>query len=125
MSINFSNFFVFCRKIITEGSVLKLKIKELREEYRLTQKELADKIANVQRNVSNWENGTSEPDCETIVKLADLFNVSLDELFGRDKYNMEDISFGDETSQPLLRTFRMLSAEQRTAVINLINAFKK
>ncbi len=46
---------------------MKLKIRELREEYQLTQKELAQKISNVQRNVSNWENGTSEPDCETIL----------------------------------------------------------
>ncbi|MDE5722112.1 MAG: helix-turn-helix domain-containing protein [Clostridia bacterium] len=125
MSINLSNFFVLCRKIITEDNVLKLKIKELREEYRLTQKELADKISNVQRNVSNWENGTSEPDCETIVKLADLFDVSLDELFGRDKYNKEDVSLGSEATQPLLRTFRMLTAEQRAAILDLIKAFKK
>ena len=104
---------------------MKLKIKELREEYSLTQKELADKISNVQRNVSNWENGTSEPDCETIVKLADLFDVSLDELFGRDKYNKEDVSLGSEATQPLLRTFRMLTAEQRAAILDLIKAFKK
>ena len=62
---------------------MKLKIKEYREELQLTQKQLADKIANVQRNVSNWENGASEPDCETIVKLADLFDITIDELFGR------------------------------------------
>lgn len=63
---------------------MKLKIREYREELQLTQKELAEKIGNVQRNVSNWENGASEPDCETIVKLADLFDISIDELFGRD-----------------------------------------
>ncbi len=62
---------------------MKLKIKELREELQLTQTELAEKIGNVQRNISNWENGTNEPDCETIIKLADFFNVSLDELFLR------------------------------------------
>lgn len=62
---------------------MKLRIKELREEYSLTQKELAQKLSNVQRNVSNWENGASEPDCETILKIAELFGVSIDELFGR------------------------------------------
>ena len=63
---------------------MKLKIRELRQQEQLTQKEVADKIYNVQRNVSNWENGTSEPDCESLVKLANLFDVSLDELFNRD-----------------------------------------
>ena len=39
-----------------------IRIKELREEFGLTQKELAAKIGNVQRNISHWENGSSEPD---------------------------------------------------------------
>ena len=65
---------------------MKLKIKELREEFGMTQKELANKLSNTQRNISNWENGVSEPDCETILKIADLFEVSLDELLQR-KHN--------------------------------------
>ena len=60
-----------------------LKIKELREELYLTQVQLAEKLNTSQRNVSNWENGSTEPDCATIVKIADFFEVSLDELFGR------------------------------------------
>ena len=62
---------------------MKLRIKEYREEMQLTQRELAEKIGNVQRNISNWENGASEPDCETMVRLVELFEISLDELFGR------------------------------------------
>jgi len=63
---------------------MKLRIKELREEFMMTQKELAQKIENEQRNISNWENGASEPDCETILKIAQVFNVSIDELFGKE-----------------------------------------
>ncbi|MBQ7913830.1 MAG: helix-turn-helix transcriptional regulator, partial [Clostridia bacterium] len=63
---------------------MKLRIKELREELQLTQKELAEKIGNVQRNISNWESGASEPDCETILKLSEIFDVTIDELFGRE-----------------------------------------
>ena len=62
---------------------MRLMIKEYREELQLTQKQLAEKINNLQRNVSNWEKGTSEPDCDTIVKLADIFDISIDELYGR------------------------------------------
>lgn len=64
---------------------MRLLIKEFREEARYTQSELAQKLGNAQRNISNWESGASEPDCETIVQLADLFGISLDELFGREK----------------------------------------
>ncbi len=43
-----------------------LRIREYREELQLSQSELAKRISNVQRNVSNCENGISEPDCATI-----------------------------------------------------------
>ncbi len=62
---------------------MNLKIRELREERYLTQKQLGDKIGSAQKNVSNWENGVTEPDLASIVRLADFFEVTLDELFGR------------------------------------------
>ena len=59
-----------------------LRIREYREELQLSQSELAKRISNVQRNVSNWENGISEPDCATILKLAEIFEITIDDLFG-------------------------------------------
>lgn len=103
---------------------MRLKIKELREEYRITQKELAQRIDNVQRNVSNWENGTSEPDCETILRLAELFDVSIDELFGRE-YSPAATVGADDAQETLVLSglIRRLNAEQRNAVKNMILAF--
>ncbi len=93
---------------------MKLKIKELREEYGLTQKELAQKLSNVQRNVSNWENGASEPDCETILKIAELFGRS---------FSPEPVRLDTESDYALLRTLRKLTPAQKSAVKNLIDAF--
>ena len=56
------------------------KIRELREEAQLTQSELARELSTSQRNVSNWETGTSEPDLATVCALADFFGVSCDEI---------------------------------------------
>lgn len=100
---------------------MRLKIKELREEMQMTQKELADKVNNMQRNVSNWENGTSQPDLETIVKLADAFEVTLDELFGRIA-----LPAGVQPStaeQQLLRAFRRLPAEKRQVFLQFLETF--
>lgn len=69
---------------------MKLKIIEFRKELQLSQRELAEKIKTSQRNISNWENGEFEPDCEAIVRLADTFDVTIDELFGRETYNHDD-----------------------------------
>ena len=52
------------------------RLRELREEKGISQKELG-KLFNVAQNtISNWENGTREPDTKTLVKLAELFECS-------------------------------------------------
>lgn len=61
------------------------RLKELREELGLTQEELGKRI-NVSRTaVSGWEIGSSEPNILNLIKLSDIFNVSLDYLLGRTK----------------------------------------
>lgn len=55
-------------------------LKFYREKHKLTQKQLAEKIGYTEKSVSKWENGSGLPTLEMIAKLADLFEVSLDEL---------------------------------------------
>ncbi len=102
---------------------MKLRIKELREEYQMTQKELAQKISNVQRNVSNWENGTSEPDCQTILMIAEMFDVSIDELFGREYSPVVATDNNNDDISALTRLIRRLNGEQRIALKNMLLAF--
>ncbi len=63
--------------------MLSKKIKELRLKNNLTQKDLADKLFVTPQAVSRWENGDAEPSATTIDAMAKIFNVSVDELFGR------------------------------------------
>ena len=60
------------------------RLKTLRKEKKLTQKELAEQIGIKQNSYSDWETGKSEPSFENLIKLADLLEVSLDWLFGRE-----------------------------------------
>lgn len=101
-----------------------LKIKEFREELQLTQRELAEKIGSLQRNVSNWENGVNEPDCETILQLAELFNVSVDELFGRDFAYVErtPVKSVDHT---ILKYVQYLSETQKYALLQFLKELLK
>ncbi len=50
----------------------------------LTQGELAAKLCGKKSLVSNYENGYSTPDIFTLCKLADIFDITLDELVGRE-----------------------------------------
>ncbi len=103
------------------GVFMQLKIKELREENGLTQKKLAELLGNAQRNVSNWESGASEPDCETIVKLADVFGVTIDELFGREPTDAPP-TFKHSTLPDIFFT---LSDSQLHAVVELVKSLRR
>ena len=61
------------------------KIKELRKEKKLTQKELAEKLKIGQASISEWEKDLYEPTASAIKSLALFFNVSADYLLGLEK----------------------------------------
>lgn len=67
---------------------MKIKLDEtlrrLRTERRMSQKELADRLSVSPQSVSRWENGQAYPDMETLPRLADIFQVSVDRLLGRE-----------------------------------------
>lgn len=58
------------------------KLKSLRIEKKLTQKQVADRIALAISAVSSYESGTRYPSYEVIAKLACIFHVSTDYLLG-------------------------------------------
>ena len=59
------------------------KIAYFRKKMELTQEELADQLEISSQAVSNWETEQNNPDEDVLIKLADIFNVTLDELFDR------------------------------------------
>ncbi|WP_143989446.1 helix-turn-helix domain-containing protein [Streptococcus oralis] len=61
------------------------RLRKARKSKRLTQQEIADLVHVNRVTYTNWEKGKREPSFENLVKLADLLDVSLDWLFGRDK----------------------------------------
>lgn len=56
------------------------KILSLRTARGMSQDDLAEKLEVSRQSVSKWETGQSTPDLDKIIKLADLFGVSMDEL---------------------------------------------
>jgi transcriptional regulator with XRE-family HTH domain len=56
------------------------KIKELRDTHGWTQNELADKLGTDGRMISHYEKGKNIPSADILIKIAELFNVSIDYL---------------------------------------------
>ena len=60
-------------------------IKQLRQEQKITQKDLANALGVTQRKISFMETGTTEPSLKDIKALCKYFNVSADYLLGLPK----------------------------------------
>ena len=73
------------------------KIKQYREERKMTQRDISE-ILNVEPGtISKYESGMLEPNIESIKKLAELFEISIDELLadGEEKFDVSKINVLD------------------------------
>ena len=61
---------------------MKLRLAYLRRNAKMSQKDLAEKIGSTASTISKYENGTLEPNLDTLERMADLFGVSMDFLLG-------------------------------------------
>ena len=80
------------------------KLKEARIKTKMTQEQVADALFVSRQTISNWENEGSFPDIVSVVKLSDLFSVSLDELLKGDNEMLEHL----EESTNVVRSNRRL-----------------
>ena len=56
------------------------RLKELRVEKGLSQQKLGELLGFCNQTISFWENGSREPDLDTLVEIAHCFDVSIEEL---------------------------------------------
>lgn len=77
------------------------RIKELREDKNLKQDDLADLLGITRSAISSYETNTNTPSVEVLIKIADIFSVSLDYLTCRTK-EMYNISLLDKNDRTLI-----------------------
>ena len=84
-------------------------INKLRKKNNMTQEALADAIGVSAQAVSKWERGVANPDLYLIPALAELFDVSSDELLGLPTKNTEvEIGYNEKLEQRLLYLERVV-----------------
>ncbi|WP_036085068.1 helix-turn-helix domain-containing protein [Leptospira noguchii] len=104
------------------------RIKKLRQERNWTQEELASRLGVQQKQVSAYERGVNFPSTEVLIKLAEVFDVSLDYLAFDKAANTSKVDVKD---RELLRYFeaidQMEEKEKQTVkeILNLILVQKK
>ena len=69
-------------------------IKQIRQDNKLTQKELADKLGVTYQAVSKWENGKNVPDVSILKEMSKMFNIDIDEILDGEKKNKKNNIYG-------------------------------
>ena len=57
-------------------------MKQLRKSKHISQAVIAELLGVSQRTISHYENGTCQPNIESLCKLADIFEITIDDLVG-------------------------------------------
>ena len=104
------------------------RLRQLRQKAKLRQEDMA-RLLNIHRTAyTKYETDCAAPDWEGLLKLADIFDVTVDYLLGRDlpkdraAYFLRDdddvVIELNEQEKLLLVAFRRLSSDQREHVVN-------
>ena len=100
------------------------RLKDARVKAGLTQEQVAQEVMVSRQTISNWENGKSLPDILSIMKLSDLYQISLDELLKGDTKMKEkiekDVNVAKANKRLVLTTAIILFV---VAIIYLISIF--
>ncbi|WP_343337344.1 hypothetical protein TPELB_23890 [Terrisporobacter petrolearius] len=102
-------------------------LKDLRTEFNMSQSELAKKLDISPSTVGMYEQGRRYPDFDTLIKISEFFNVSLDFLLGKTLIRNEQNTSLNLTKKQLkaLELASQYSDEEFETIIKLINTIKK
>lgn len=102
-------------------------LKELRMESGLKRSELARLTGIHQNTIANYENETRQAPYETLILFADFFDVSLDDLLGRDRSVPKDRNAAVFTAKEkrLVTRFRGLNEEDKARVEDYLSVLER
>ena len=98
------------------------RIKQLRLEHDMSQRDLSEKIGCSQKSIDYWEKGAAEPTARFICALADCFECSADYLLGRedDFGNVSVVRELTERERIILQLYGKLSVERQQAAFDYL-----
>lgn len=65
--------------------MINMNLKRLRQQYNFTQEQLAEELGVSRQVIAKWEKGESTPDIHFCIKLAELYDVTIDNLVNYDE----------------------------------------
>lgn len=107
-----------------------LRLKEIRNECQCSQLKLSEQLGVSRSTVAMWENGSSQPDNDMLIRIADIFGVSTDYLLGKTEtkkapaQSVDAITF-DDFAYAMHNEAKDLSPENKQKLLELAQFFKE
>lgn len=104
-------------------------LKKLREDASISQKALADAIGVSQQSVNKYENHNIEPDIETLIRIADFFETSVDYLIGHTsvRRKIEEVHVFELNGHEgkVMEQYRSLTSKQKACVDVVMDSYSE
>lgn len=101
------------------------RLRKLRTERGLTQTRLAELLHTSPRVYNRWETGAATPQFDTLVQIADILQVSLDELAGRKEPSDKAIIHNPKLHELYQRVDDLTDEDQQALVVLLDSLVKR
>ena len=107
-----------------------LRLKEIRNEYQYSQLKLSEQLGVSRSAVAMWESGSSQPDNDMLLRIADIFGVSTDYLLGKTDIkkaptqSVDAITF-DGFTYAMHNEAKDLTPENKQKLLELAQFFKE
>lgn len=117
MSINLGGEDMFCNRL-----------KDLREEAKISQSYLAKQLYVSQQTVAKWELNKTTPNPDMLIKIADYFDVTVDYLIGRNEFSIDSSRevLLPSDNKKVLNYYNRLNQEDKEWIIGkMIDAYRQ
>lgn len=96
------------------------KIISERKKCKLSQEDLAEKLGITRQTISNWELNETSPDLKQASKLCDIFNISLDELTGKENAILTRLDKTENNSKLIIKLVKTVGITLGTLIFILL-----
>ena len=96
------------------------KIISERKKCKLSQEDLAEKLGITRQTISNWELNETSPDLNQASKLCDIFNLSLDELTGKENAILTKLDKTESNSKLIIKLVKTVGITLGTLIFILL-----
>ena len=96
------------------------KIISERKKCKLSQEDLAEKLGITRQTISNWELNETSPDLKQASKLCDIFNISLDELTGKESAILTKLDKTESNSKLIIKLVKTVGITLGTLIFILL-----